>query len=246
MTAPLWVTELAAAFWEAAGGPEPFPRDLRAPIARALPLAVVLLPRLRVTGLDAWLRARGIACGTDLADRPLRACLVARAGHGLVFLDGADGDDDQRFSLAHELAHFLRHYLQPRRTAREHLGAGILEVLDGERPPRHEERVHALLAGIQVGYHVHLMERREGRPASAVIERAEREADLLAFELLAPATAVLAALPASPGVDRQARAVGALRERFGFPAGAAQRYAAQIFPHAPRGDAFLQSLRSLP
>ena len=34
MSTPLWVTELAAAFWEQAGGTEPFPRTLRAPLLR--------------------------------------------------------------------------------------------------------------------------------------------------------------------------------------------------------------------
>jgi hypothetical protein len=33
MNIPLWVSELAAAFWEQAGGEEPFPRDLRRGIA---------------------------------------------------------------------------------------------------------------------------------------------------------------------------------------------------------------------
>src|SRR4051794_17266865 len=126
-----WVTESANAFWAAAGEIEPFPRKLRRPLARALPVAVVLLPHLRLDGLRAWMRANGIGCPCAERDRALRACLVARAGHGLVFLDGADAEDDQRFSLAHELAHFLRHYWQPRQRACRHLGEAIAEVLDG-------------------------------------------------------------------------------------------------------------------
>ena len=32
MTAPVWVTELADAFWRRGGDPGPFPRDLRRPV----------------------------------------------------------------------------------------------------------------------------------------------------------------------------------------------------------------------
>jgi Zn-dependent peptidase ImmA (M78 family) len=39
---------------------------------------------------------------------------MARAGHGFISLDGSDADDERRFSLAHELAHFLLDYQDPR------------------------------------------------------------------------------------------------------------------------------------
>lgn len=53
MSAPFWVYELAAAFWAAVGEEEDFPRRLRPAIARALPLTVVSLSRLRVLGMEA-------------------------------------------------------------------------------------------------------------------------------------------------------------------------------------------------
>jgi hypothetical protein len=81
VSVPLWVAETAEAFWADAGGHEPFPRELRGAIANALPLTLVLLPRLRVAGVDVWLRRNG-APGAGLAgDRRLRACLLARNGH---------------------------------------------------------------------------------------------------------------------------------------------------------------------
>src|SRR5207244_1995423 len=109
---PLWVAELTGAFWSEAGEEAPFPRNLCRPIARALPVAVVSLPRLRLGGVRAWLRDNGLADPCRETDRPLRACLAAQAGHGLIFVDGSDRHDEQRFSLAHELGHFLRHYRQ--------------------------------------------------------------------------------------------------------------------------------------
>ncbi len=243
MMTPLWVSETADAFWKAAGGLEPFPRNLRIPIANALPLTVVLLPRLRVIAVDAWLRARAIACATASIDRALRACLVARHGQGFIFVDGLDPEDEQRFSVAHELAHFLREYWQPRQDAIQRLGPSAREVLDGERPPTPEERIHGLLARVRLDFHVHLMERTpDGRFADATVGRAEHDADLLAFELLAPACDVLAGLAACTAVERRARVRQRLIGVFGLPSGPAERYARLLIPEAHAPASLLQRL----
>lgn len=245
MSAALWVIEAAAQFWEDAGEPEPFPRALHRPIAMALPLAVVLLPRLRVAAIDAWLREQGVPCGIAAADRPLRACLVARSGQGLLFVDGTDREDEQRFSLAHELAHFLRHYAGPRERAGAALGLGILQVLDGWRAPTHQERAHALLAGLQIGYHVHLMERRGGA-ATAAVSAAEQEADALAFELLAP-TSELEAMALSYAPDaRRGRIAERLERHYGMPPAQAGQYAATLVPRPRQGSSLLRALRGTP
>lgn len=245
MSAALWVIEAAARFWEDAGEEEPFPRALHRPIAMALPLAVVLLPRLRVAAIDAWLREQGVPCGIAAADRPLRACLVARSGQGLLFVDGTDREDERRFSLAHELAHFLRHYAGPRERAGAALGLEILQVLDGRRAPTHQERAHALLAGLQIGYHVHLMERRGGA-ATAAVSAAEREADALAFELLAPTSELEAmALSYAPDV-RRGRIAERLERHYGMPPAQAGQYAATLVPRPRQGSSLLRALRGTP
>jgi hypothetical protein len=240
MNVPLWAAELAAAFWRNAGEAEPFPRNLRRPIARAVPLSVVLLPKLTVAAALEWLRNCGTVCEFAGADRPLRACLVARNGHGVALIDGSDGEADQRFSVAHELAHFLRDYWDRRQHIRKQLGVAALEVVDGRRPPSPDERMHSLLRPVQFGFHVHLMERdNDGNPAAASIAQAEEDADRLAYELLAPAEHVSASSPGS----RQ-DLVNRLRDTYGLPTPQAVRYAATLLPSAPT-DPLLRRLKLL-
>ncbi len=239
MNVPAWVTELVEAFWQEADVAAPFPRDLGPAIAYALPLTVVRLPRLHVVDLRGWLRAQEVACACPEADRPLRACLAAQGGMGIIFLDGTDPADEQRFSLAHELGHFLRHYRQPRQRTLRQLGAEIADVLDGLRPPTAQERLRGLLRDVPLGLHLHLLRRgRRRRIVNAAVAQAEEEADRLAYELLAPAAEVLARSP----LDRD-QVCAVLREVYGLPAVQAEDYSRLLVVPRPE-DPLLQRLRS--
>jgi hypothetical protein len=245
VTAPVWVHALAATFWQLAGGDDGcFPRDLRAAIARAFPLTPVHLAALQVSDVEGWLRAQGVPCTLGVLDRPLRACLVAHGGSGIVFLDGDDAGAQQRFSLAHELAHFLRDYWEPRRHAVEQFGPGVLEVFDGKRRPLPEERVQALLAQVPIGFRIHLLERNpDGTIASREVDEVEANADRLALQLLAPEAMVWEALEGIAPEDWRRVAVTVLVERFGLPAEIAPRYAASLLPAEREPSPFLQHLR---
>ncbi|MBI1884770.1 MAG: ImmA/IrrE family metallo-endopeptidase [Chloroflexi bacterium] len=242
-----WLERIVEEFWKRAGGPEPFPRNLERPILWALPLALLKLPRLWVSDVEVWLQRRGIAFRLDCGDRPLRGCLVAYGGRGCVLLDGSDPEDERRFSLAHEAAHFLLDYLQPRERAVARLGAAILEVFDGLRGPTVDERVDAVLGRASIGVHTHLMERQpDGVLGCGRIVGAESRADRLALELLAPAGEVQCRVarfrrPSSfqRGVDL---AVEILTGDFGLPAAAAEPYAKLIMRCWRGGPSFREWL----
>ena len=245
MTAPVWVHGLAATFWRLAGEDDGrFPREMRAAVARAFPLSPVHLPSLNVAGAGDVAAGQGIRCTLDAVDRPLHACLVAHAGSGIVFLDLEDDDAQQRFSLAHELAHFLHDYWEPRRHAMEQFGEGVLEVFDGVRPARPEERVQALLAQVPIGFRITLLDREpDGVTASREVDEVELDADRLALQLLAPEAVVLDALEPVPQGERRAAAQVLLVNRFGLPGQFAQRYAAGLVPADPEPSPFLRHLR---
>jgi hypothetical protein len=157
----------AKQFWDQVGYVEPFPRSLERAVLWALPLGIVKLPRLGLSAMRSWLCRRGIDVYPGAPDRPLHGCLIARGGQGFVFLDGCDADDERRFSLAHEVAHFLRDYLGPRQRALDALGDGIADVLDGQREPTVDERLAGVLRGARLGMFTHLLERGPGRSSRA-------------------------------------------------------------------------------
>ena len=251
---PIWVTQLADRFWAAAGPPPPFPRDLARPALFGLGLVVTPVPGLTLAAVRDRLARNRLGCPAGEPDRPLRACLFARGGAGFVYLDAADPPAERRFSLAHEVAHFLRDCDAARRQVVAKLGPAGLEVLDGKRPATSDERLHAVLRGVPLAAHVHLLGRDDdGRPRSAAERRAEADADRLAYELLAPADAIRegeapaepppAVEPGSAGASPSRHALAArLRDEFGFPPGPAAAYARVLRPDPP-AEAFFERIR---
>ena len=118
--------EAEGRFWAAAGGPTAPPRDLQGAISLALPVTTVTLPALALGRIERWLLARGIEHRFDSRDRRLRGCLVATGGYGFIFVDGADPEDERRFTLAHETAHFLLDYQVPQAVLKLKQGFGRL------------------------------------------------------------------------------------------------------------------------
>jgi len=181
------IEQTAGDFWELADETPAYPRAMQDAITLASPLELCPVTELRVKHVLDWARRIDVACRIRGQDRRLHGCLVAWRGKGAIFYDTGDADDEQRFTLAHELAHYLLDYAAPRERAVTILGASILTVLDGERAPTPDERLHAVLSGVHLGVMSHLMERPDqGLPTSAVLDVEDR-ADRLALELLAPA-----------------------------------------------------------
>ena len=232
------VTACAEDFWKAVGEPEAYPRSLERSICRAFAVFIVKVPNLDVQAVNEHLKQRRLPWEMDVAPRRLRACLLARAGMGWVFLDGADPPDQMRFSLAHEMAHFLLDHLAPRRLALATLGNSILDVLDGRRQPTPAEQLHGLLRDIPLGRFSHFMERdAAGSKPNLETLDAEDRADLLALELLAPLASVRTTLAAQGHrwSHIQAGQIAAvLVSEFGLPASIAASYARHLLArHTP-------------
>jgi hypothetical protein len=228
---------IAAQFWHLAGTEENFPRNLQHAVSLALPLTIVYLPALSPAAIEQWLAAHGLTWGLRTEPRALRGCLVAHRGHGFLFADGTMASDETRVTIGHETAHFLRHYWNPRQAAVDRLGESVLAALDGDRAPTGAERLAGVLRGVSVGVCTRLLDRDQwGVPVGAA-EEAEAEADLIAFELLAPGALVLSTT--TPGLHRRQT----LTDRFGLPTWAAEAWGGWL-DSIGRTDSLITGLRA--
>ena len=208
MSAPQWAWESARRFWANAGG---WSRDadLEDAIDRAVSsVRVDGLAGLSTSRVRDHLARRGYSTPV-VPDRRLRGCVLAAGGAGWIVLDADDPADERRFTLAHELAHFLRHHL----AALEYRG-------DAGR------QLRGVLRGVRSPEYLHLMERGDGF-LSPEVREAEEEADWLAVELLAPEEELSPRLRPEAGREE---IIAVLCEAFGLPKSAASAHAARLVP----------------
>ncbi len=214
-----------------------FPRDLAEDIPLALPLTVVPLPGLTPRKGREWLvsykRADGGLVPTN--DRK-HGFTVAHAGAGVLFLNSEDPPGEQRFTLAHEVAHFVLDHLQPRRRAERAWGRSIGPVLDGEQEPSVAEQLCSALERIPSRPRANFMDRNDTRMhVSGLVMESEQRADRLAFELLAPRQELLPLLNHARRKELEA----CLISRFGLPVKEALAYAWWLLLERPSRRPFL-------
>lgn len=213
---------VAEEFWRKAGGRARFgrPPAMEAAVSVALPVAIVKVDRLDTSTVAAFLLRTRSEPWLVGKERPLRGCLAADAGHAIIFVEKSDPEDEQRFTIAHELAHLLLHYLSPRQEALDHFGPKFSPVLDRLRPPTYGERMSAAMSGVPIEPFRHAMERNTSG-ASTAVQMIEADADDLAVEILAPWPELRRLGDASPA---------SIRQEFGLPASVAGRLATLIAP----------------
>ncbi len=224
-----WIEKLAQAFWEETRQPATFPRDLERAILRTKSVTIRRLKDLSSGLVQEWFQDRHYPLTLRTKERPLNGCVVAYRGAVFIFLEKSLPPADQDMVLAHEFGHYLGHYEFPRERIRRRLGQGMLKVYDGDRKATAEERIGSTLAGVPLYVHVHYMDRLAGGSYSEPVDHAERAANGFAFELMAPAGAVLVkAKQKRAGQQGLMELAAVLEKDFGLPPEWARPYARDL------------------
>jgi Zn-dependent peptidase ImmA (M78 family) len=186
-----------------------------------LPVHVEPLARITPEKVKDWLSQCGLRVEHSSFERHMHGCMAAAEGTGFIFYDSTDEAHVQRFTVAHELGHFVLEHLLPRERALHALGESALQVFDKGRDPPPGDALYSILAGVPL-HQESVMERSaEGEIDKGAIDEAEYRADRVAFELLAPAEYVL---PRVKGLPRE-EVVALLELQFGLPRLKAHAYA---------------------
>ena len=235
--------DLAATFWDQVG-PPPSPRDLDYVIHCFRPsVSLVPLSNLNIQAIRQWLSRTGHSLELDARERPLNGCLVADHGAAFLFVRAGLPAEDHRMIVAHEFAHYLADYEQPRNRACRRVGPALLSIFDGDRPASAAEDIEASLAGIDLKPHVHYMERSADGTWSEAVNQVEQTANDLALELIAPWRTVQETMQS--GAD-EAEWVETLRTQFGLPASWAEPYADRLLQHTRGTRPFSEALLGEP
>jgi Zn-dependent peptidase ImmA (M78 family) len=208
-------------------------------------MIIVKLPRLHLQNIERWFQRRGLAYQFGCNDRAVRGCLLAYRGKGIIFVDGTDPDDELRYTLAHEVAHYLVDYLSPRELALERFGDSIREVLDGSRIPSTDEKIQAFLSRTKLGIYTDLMERdTRSDDISNTLWSIEDRADRIALTLLAPQAEVLdlVDLRTPAYKQREIAIIETLTAHFGLPESIAVSYGRALLRNTNRGRSWLESI----
>jgi Zn-dependent peptidase ImmA (M78 family) len=186
------IERIAREFWSKANPVHRQTLDISSAVDEVLPVRVIYIQRLSFAEIKYWLENRGVKTEFEANNRPLHGVIMIQEGFGFIFVDANDGSIQQRFTIAHEVSHFLLDYQIPRENAMLAIGTEIEDVLNGKAEATRFQQVKALIKGISIQPYTHLTEKSaDGSFLNWMNYTSENEADYLALELLAPRSVVI-------------------------------------------------------
>ena len=123
-------------------------------------LHVVEVPHLTLASAGRHFARHGVPCPAPAEDRPLAGCFGGHRGVGVILFDPTLEPAELIFTLAHELAHYLRDYDAPRRRkVAARLGRSLSRSARRVAARDGDERLAGLLRGVIGATHTHFLDR---------------------------------------------------------------------------------------
>lgn len=216
-------------FWKRAGGRFDYPVDIAYAATCALDVYVD-----QVAGLTTVSAAAHIGCGglwslDGAEERSLHGCVVVGRSGGAILVEKSDDEAEKRFTIAHEVSHYILEVKQRHERATDRMGRDFSDILYGFREATPTERIDAWLNNTRSEVFAHFMDRAPGGGygCSRTLD-AECLADDLALEILAPRSELIAAISLMGFSESLKAARGISGRRFGLPEGVAEWYASRV------------------
>lgn len=150
-------------------------------------LLVKYIRNLTRRGIEAWLNRSQIKVHLPMPDQALYGFLYVQNEMVIIFLEADADPKERKFTLAHELAHYLLEYVWPQQQAIRVLGQGAASLFSKRRLPDLKERVWGTLHDLPLYPRKDLLSNKQMDAAGRLaLAAAENNADMLAFELMAP------------------------------------------------------------
>lgn len=216
-------------FWKRAGGRFDYPADIAYAATCALDVYVDEVAGLTPVSAAAHI-GREELCPLGGADeRSLHGCVIVSRSGAAVLVEKCDDEAEKRFTIAHEVSHYIVEVKQRHERAADRMGRDFADTLYGLREPTLTELIDAWLNNTRSEAFAHFMDRTPGGGygCSRTLE-AECLADDLALEILAPRSEITAVI-SSMGLSESLKVARRVAERrFGLPNDIADRYAGRV------------------
>ena len=223
-------------FWRRAGGRKGFPADIGYAAMSALEVYVEEVEGLTTLTAASYAGGAGVRNAVGVSERGLRGCVVVGRQGAAILVERSDSEAEKRFTIAHEVAHYILEVKRHRERAADRLGPEFVDALYGLREATPAERIDAWLNNARSEAFAHFMDRAPGGGyGCSRTLNAECQADDLAVEILAPRSELAAAI-SSMGFSESLKVAREVADRrFGLPKGIADQYADRVVRQSKGG-----------
>ena len=105
-----YVVNIARDFWRKILVKPTPPYDIFGAVSLVMPLDIVNLSGLTIAKIENWLWERNVTLNTGIPNRSLHGFILTFQDAGFIFIDGTDSENERRYTVAHEVSHFILDY----------------------------------------------------------------------------------------------------------------------------------------